>query len=122
DFLAALRGALSTADRKQREVVYRRLNRNEYENTVRDLFLVRAEVASMLPEDGRAYGFDNIGAALGASTELIEAYLRAADVVIDMVLQPDEQPPRRVFHSTFNEAFKNRTNAKQLFRFLEEGL
>src|SRR5437016_2395261 len=45
DFLATLRGPLVENDRAQREVVHRRLNRAEYENTVRDLFQVRAEVA-----------------------------------------------------------------------------
>src|SRR6185503_7775214 len=66
-FLTALRDPLIASDRAQREVVHRRLNRSEYENTVRDLFKVRAEVAKMLPEDGKAHGFDNIGEALFAS-------------------------------------------------------
>ena len=79
-FLASVGPPLASADRAQREVVYRRLNRIEYENTIRDLFRVRAEVAAMLPEDAQAHGFDNIGEALAASTELVEAYLRAADV------------------------------------------
>src|SRR5262245_1706882 len=101
-FLASVMPVLAAADREQREVVYRRLNRTEYENTIRDLFDVRAEVAAMLPEDATAHGFDNIGAALAASTELVEAYLRAADVAIDMVLA-QEQPQRIEWHSTFND-------------------
>src|SRR5437588_485658 len=104
-FLATLGPSLAAADRVQREVVYRRLNRSEYENTVRDLFGVRAEVAAMLPEDAKAHGFDNIGEALAASTELVEAYLRAADVAIDMVLSQDRQPLRLTTHSTFNDGF-----------------
>jgi mono/diheme cytochrome c family protein len=119
--LASLGPRLADADRAQREVVYRRLNRNEYENTIRELFGVRAEVAAMLPEDAKAHGFDNIGEALAASTELIEAYLRAADVAIDMVLR-QEQPPRIKVRSTFDDGFKNRANAKQVFRFLDEGV
>jgi hypothetical protein len=119
--LDLLQPKLVAADRAQREVVLRRLNRTEYENTLRDLFRVRAEVAAMLPEDARAHGFDNIGEALAASTELIEAYLRAADVAIDMVLK-QAQPPRIAFHSTFNDGFKTRSNAKLVFRFLDEGV
>src|SRR5262245_13259515 len=119
--LATLKPGLVSADRAQREVVYRRLNRTEYENTIRDLFQVRAEVAGMLPEDAKAHGFDNIGEALGVSTELIEAYLRAADVAIDMVLA-QKQPPRVDWHSTFYDGFKNRANANQVFRFLNEGV
>ncbi len=121
DLLTALRPSLIAADRAQREVVYRRLNRSEYENTIRELFQARAEVAGMLPEDAKAFGFDNIGEALGTSTELIEAYLRAADVAIDMVLK-QEQPPRRTTRSSFNDAFKTRANANQVFRFLDEGV
>jgi hypothetical protein len=121
-FLASLGDTLAAADRGQREVVHRRLNRVEYENTVRDLFRVRAEVAAMLPEDARAHGFDNIGEALAASTELVEAYLRAADVAIDMVLSQDLQPPRVNTHLTFTDGFKTRSNANLVFRFLDEGV
>ncbi|HEY2413331.1 MAG TPA: DUF1592 domain-containing protein [Pirellulaceae bacterium] len=119
--LDSLRPLLAAADRGQREVVYRRLNRVEYENTLRDLFQVRSEVAAMLPEDAKAHGFDNVGEALGVSTELVEAYLRAADVAIDMVLSQHQPSPIKV-HSTFNDGFKNRANAKQVFRFLDEGV
>ena len=120
-FLSALKPTLIAADRDQREVVYRRLNRTEYENTIRDLFQVRAEVAGMLPDDAKAHGFDNIGEALSVSTELIEAYLHAADAAIDMVLEQRQPPP---FHkqSSFTDAFQTRSNAKQVFRFLEEGV
>lgn len=120
-FLASLGVSLSVADRGQREVVLRRLNRAEYENTIRDLFHTRAEVAAMLPEDAQANGFDNIGEALAVSTELIEAYLRAADVAIDAVLA-QEQPSQIEWYSTFNEGFKTRSNAKQVFRFVDEGV
>jgi hypothetical protein len=121
-FLAKLAPSLTEADRAQREVVLRRLNRSEYENTIRDLFRVRAEVAAMLPEDAKAHGFDNIGEALAASTELVEAYLRAADVAIDMVLSQEQQPPWLKTHSTFYDGFKNRSNANLVFRFLDEGV
>src|ERR1041384_2631084 len=121
-FLTELQAPLAAADRAQREVEHRRLNRTEYENTVRDLFQVRAEVAALLPEDGKAHGFDNIGEALCSSTELVEAYLRAADVVIAMVLAQEKEPAKFEKHSTFTEGWRNRSNAKQVFRFLEEGV
>src|SRR5436190_23639004 len=121
-FLAALEGPLVAADRAQREVVHRRLNRTEYENTVRDLFQVRAEVAAMLPEDGKAHGFDNIGEALSSSTELVESYLHAADVVIDMVLAQEKEPAKFTMRSSFTEGWRNRSNARQVFKFLDEGV
>jgi len=63
-------------------VVLRRLNRVEYENTVRDLFAVDVAVKEALPEDATAQGFDNVGAALNISPVLMERYLEAADAVI----------------------------------------
>ncbi|NBT63179.1 MAG: DUF1587 domain-containing protein, partial [Planctomycetia bacterium] len=71
---------------KEGRVVLRRLNRVEYENTVRDLFSVNVSVKEMLPEDANAQGFDNVGAALNISPVLIERYLEAADAVINAAL------------------------------------
>jgi hypothetical protein len=112
-FLAALEGPLITTDRARGEV---------YENTVRDLFRVRAEVAAMLPKDGKAHGFDNIGEAHSSSTELVESYLRAADVVIDMVLGQEKEPDKFVMRSSFTEGWRTRYNARLVFRFLDEGV
>lgn len=73
---------------KEGRVVLRRLNRVEYENTVRDLFSVNVSVKEMLPEDANAQGFDNVGAALNISPVLMERYLEAADAVINAALLP----------------------------------
>ncbi|MCC2671924.1 MAG: Planctomycete cytochrome, partial [Armatimonadetes bacterium] len=69
-------------------VVLRRLNRVEYENTVRDLFAVRISVKEILPEDTVSHGFDNVGAALNVSPALIERYLEASDAVLDAAVAP----------------------------------
>ncbi|MFM7099174.1 MAG: DUF1592 domain-containing protein [Gemmataceae bacterium] len=73
---------------KEGRVVLRRLNRVEYENTVRDLFSVNVSVKEMLPEDANSQGFDNVGAALNISPVLMERYLEAADTVINAALLP----------------------------------
>ncbi len=91
DFVARLSKQLDAAAAKQRtggRVVLRRLNRVEYENTVRDLFSVDVNVKEMLPEDATAQGFDNIGAALNISPVQMERYLEAADAVLTAALQP----------------------------------
>ncbi len=36
----------------------------EYEDTRRDLLGVRSELQELLPGDGKAFGFDNVGEAL----------------------------------------------------------
>jgi hypothetical protein len=55
-----------------------RLNRTEYANAVRDLLGLEVNVASMLPGDDSAEGFDNIADVLGVSPSLIEGYVSAA--------------------------------------------
>ena len=57
----------------------RRLNRTEYANAVRDLLALDVDVASLLPPDDSAYGFDNIADVLGLSPVLLERYLTAAE-------------------------------------------
>ena len=89
--LQRLTARLDEAAAKQRaegRVVLRRLNRVEYENTVRDLFACRVSVKEMLPEDATSHGFDNVGAALNVSPSLVERYLEAADAVLDTAVKP----------------------------------
>ncbi len=60
-------------------VTARRLNRTEYNNTVRDLLHVDLRPADSFPVDDSGYGFDNIGDVLSVSPLLMEKYLDAAD-------------------------------------------
>jgi len=62
-------------------VTARRLNRAEYNNTVRDLLGVNLRPADDFPQDDAGYGFDNIADVLSLSPVLMEKYLTAADVV-----------------------------------------
>ncbi|HEY6343018.1 MAG TPA: DUF1592 domain-containing protein [Bryobacteraceae bacterium] len=60
------------------QVVLHRLNRMEYQNSVRDLLLVEVNAADVLPPDDIAQGFDNIASALQVSPSFIEQYVHAA--------------------------------------------
>jgi mono/diheme cytochrome c family protein len=62
-------------------VTARRLNRNEYNNTIRDLLGVEMRPADDFPQDDAGYGFDNIADVLSLSPVLMEKYLSAADRV-----------------------------------------
>lgn len=64
----------------------RRLNRSEYNNTIRDLLGVDIRPADAFPADTAAYGFDNIGDALHLSPALVENYLSAAERSVRMAL------------------------------------
>jgi hypothetical protein len=71
-------------------VTLRRLNRAEYNNTVRDLFGITIQPADDFPSDDVGYGFDNIGDVLTLPPVLLERYVDAADrVVRAAILTPD---------------------------------
>ncbi len=80
-----LEDQIERADRNQKPnpgvVVARRLNRTEYNNTVRDLLGVNLRPADSFPPDDTGYGFDNVGAVLSMSPALTERYLAAAEQV-----------------------------------------
>ena len=87
-------------------ITARRLNRAEYNNTVRDLLGIDFRPADDFPQDDSGYGFDNIGDVLSLSPVLLEKYLKAAEVVVRTALSGPEklkptvlrsQPPGREF-------------------------
>ena len=67
-------------------VTLRRLNRAEYNNTIRDLMGVDFEPAADFPLDEVGYGFDNIGDVLSLSPILMEKYLKAADQIVSQAI------------------------------------
>ena len=73
-------------------VTLRRLNRNEYNNTVRDLFGVDYQPAADFPNDEVGYGYDNIGDVLSMSPILMEKYLRAAEEITAQAIRTDIPP------------------------------
>src|ERR1051325_5480285 len=63
-------------------VTIRRLNRAEYNNTIRDLVGADLKPADDFPADDSGYGFDNIGDVLSLSPVLLERYLTAAGKIL----------------------------------------
>lgn len=56
----------------------RRLNRNEYNNAVRDLLHLNVDIRDQLPADNTGYGFDNIADVLSVSPTLMNKYINLA--------------------------------------------
>lgn len=77
-------------------VTLRRLNRAEYDNTIRDLFGVELKLSEDFPADDSGYGFDNIGDVLTTSPLLMERYLAAAERVAQAVIVAPEPPEPQV--------------------------
>jgi hypothetical protein len=69
-----------------------RLNRAEYANAVRDLLDLDVEVASLLPPDDAAFGFDNVADVLGVSPLLLERYVDAAAEISEVAIGAPEIP------------------------------
>ncbi len=87
-------------------VTAHRLNRAEYNNTVRDLLGVTFRPADDFPQDDSGYGFDNIGDVLSLSPSQMEKYVAAAEKIARTALfgaeplQPTlvrhEEPGRKI--------------------------
>ncbi len=75
-------------------VTLRRLNRTEYNNTIRDLIGLDLRPADDFPQDDVGYGFDNIGDVLSLPPILWERYLRAAEMVLDEAIVSGPREPR----------------------------
>ena len=111
-FVAGLRDALITQNRaaqaRDGRAQYRRLNRLEYENTLRDLLILpNLEVREMLPPDSSSDGFDNVGSALDLSYVQISRYLEAANHALDkaMVLTPRPRAQKTRLEAKTNGRF-----------------
>ena len=105
-FAEAVRSAFRRADagkpRDPGRVTIRRLNRTEYNNTIRDLCHIEFEPADNFPADEPSHGFDNQGDALSLSPLLMERYLDAAEVVVARALAgKPAKPAERVGFAQF---------------------
>jgi hypothetical protein len=131
-------GEFEKADRAMKpdpgRVVARRLNRNEYSNTIRDLLGVNFRADRDFPTDDSSYGFDNIGEALTVSPLLIEKYLTAAEKIASAAIGADPLPKpltfegrrsnrtlRRVKASTSETTYRVDVDAEYIVRVLLTG-
>lgn len=101
-FLDALAEPLAAADRARAaaegRATLRRLNRYEYENTLRDLLDAPwLQVRNLLPEDGEAYRFNKVGDALDVSHVQLARYLTAAEYALrEVIARQVDRPPSSV--------------------------
>ena len=107
-------------------VTVRRLNRTEYDNTIRDLLGVDFKPSEDFPLDEVGYGFDNIGDVLSLSPILLEKYLNAAEsVVTNAILSelPAWPPLSRFQAETFKTQSEDIIRAEgQFMGFYREGV
>lgn len=98
-FLKSLNSTLLASERamvaRDGRALQRRLNRYEYENTLRDLLNVPwAQIKNRLPEDGEAYRYNKSGEALDVSHVQMARYMSASDYAMRQAMSAQfEQPP-----------------------------
>lgn len=90
-FIKTIATSLTAVDdekaRTTGRAVWRRLNRYEYENSLRDLLGAPwLQIKDMLPEDGESHRFNKVGEALDVSHVQLARYLQAADYALREVL------------------------------------
>ncbi len=85
-------------------VTLRRLNRNEYRNTISELLGVEYDTRANFPPDDTGHGFDNIGDVLSISPMLLEKYLLAAQEIVQGAVPLVQGVPKQRYLS--GEFFK----------------
>ena len=112
----------SAARATEGRVVLRRLNRVEYENTVRDLLGITIHFKEQLPQDGSADGFDNASAAHHTSSFLMEKYLEAADMALSMAIVNSPKPPPMISKQySMKDMHPIKSSTEDVYRFLNDG-
>ncbi|HYI92975.1 MAG TPA: DUF1592 domain-containing protein [Bryobacteraceae bacterium] len=71
---------------------FRRLNRTEYQNAIRDLLSIELDVTSLLPSDESSHGFDNVTVG-DLSPTLLERYLSAARKISRLAMGSPARSP-----------------------------
>ncbi|MCB9763986.1 MAG: DUF1592 domain-containing protein [Alphaproteobacteria bacterium] len=91
-------------------VTLHRLNRAEYNNTVRDLLGTDLRPADDFPPDDHGYGYDNIADVLSTSPLHVELYEWAADLLVDEALDiPLSEPLDLLWEAEDEEALEHST-------------
>jgi hypothetical protein len=94
--IAELSAALDKAAAKNpnpgRTETFRRLNRTEYQNAIRDLLEVRIDAGTLLPKDEASHGFDNVTVGTLSPT-LLDRYITAARKISQLAIGAPRKKP-----------------------------
>ncbi len=136
--VAWVKATLDAADMADRErpdpgrPVIRRLNRGEYNRTVRDLTGIDFDVASQvgMPDETVGENFDNLAEALTIPATLMEKYFAGAELVLEKLYTQKKKPdplrdkilgvskdPREVIRLFGERAYRRPLTTKEIDRF-----
>lgn len=71
---------------------FRRLNRTEYQNAIRDLLALDVDVTALLPGDESSHGFDNVTVG-DLSPTLLDRYISAAQKISQLAVGSSRRTP-----------------------------
>ncbi len=107
------------AARDPGRVTIRRLNKVEYNNTIRDLLGIDFKPADNFPTDDAGYGFDNIGDVLSLPPLLLEKYLAAAEQIAEKTFK-DEAAKKRFMNPPIQPKKPDDPKNKTALRYFAE--
>lgn len=84
--------AAAAAPNPGRTDTFRRLNRTEYRNAVRDLLALEIDATALLPNDEPAHGFDNVTVG-NLSPTLLDRYVSAAQKIARLAVGAPRNVP-----------------------------
>jgi hypothetical protein len=97
-------GADAAEQKTEGRAQLRRLNRVEYNNTLRDLLGIDLDLRPLLPDDDSVAGFDNVGTGLQITRIHLERYLEAAEAALNAAIVTGPRPTSTTRKLTFRKA------------------
>ncbi|MBI1312884.1 DUF1592 domain-containing protein [bacterium] len=123
EVVSAIRDELAKFDCSESQhpgrVTIRRLNKAEYNNTIRDLLGLDFQPADDFPSDDVGEGFDNIGDVLTIPPILMEKYLAAAEEIATRALADKSARKRILAHTPADESKRIETAIRNVREFAE---
>jgi hypothetical protein len=89
---SALDRAANATPNPGRTDTFRRLNRTEYQNAIRDLLAVNIDATTLLPNDEPSHGFDNVTVG-NLSPTLLDRYVSAAQKIARLAVGAPRKTP-----------------------------
>lgn len=90
--VAELDRAAAKVPNPGRTETFRRLNRREYQNAIRDLLGLQIDAAALLPKDEASHGFDNVTVGMLSPT-LLDRYITAAQRIGQLAIGAPRKKP-----------------------------
>ncbi|MCA9262440.1 MAG: DUF1592 domain-containing protein [Planctomycetales bacterium] len=122
--VAAIQAELASYDcsaaRRPGRVTIQRLNRAEYDNTIRDLLGLDLNLADDFPSDDVGAGFDNVGDVLSLPPILLEKYLASARVAAQQALRDPEARKRILREQPTSDDERLPTARRNIQQFAEQ--